>query len=148
MSELRVNVEWQHAGGPFTYDGYDRTHRWSVPGGTPVVASAAPEYFGRAELPNPEQALAAAASSCHMLAFLALAARKRFSVASYRDEASAWLDKNAEGRLAVTRIVLRPKVEFSGEPPSDEALQRLHDQAHHHCFIANSLRSEVVLERR
>ena len=83
-----------------------------------------------------------------MLTFLSLAARKRLVVESYRDEASAWLGKDAEGRLAVTRVVLRPLVEFADEAPSSEVLARLHEQAHKHCFIASSVKSEVVVEPR
>jgi organic hydroperoxide reductase OsmC/OhrA len=148
MSEHRVDVTWERKGGPFEYESFDRTHRWSFPGGGELQASSAAEYHGSAELPNPEQALAVALSSCHMLTFLALAARKRLVVESYRDEASAWLGKDADGRLAVTRVVLRPQIAFSGEPPSPETLARLHEQAHKHCFIANSVRSEVVVEPR
>lgn len=148
MSEHRVDVVWERRGGPFDYESFERTHRWSFPGGPALEASSAPEYKGRADLPNPEQALAVALSSCHMLTFLALAARKRLVVDSYADEASAWLGKDAEGRLAVTRVVLRPRVAFAGEPPASDVLARLHEQAHKHCFIANSVRCEVAVEPR
>jgi organic hydroperoxide reductase OsmC/OhrA len=148
MSEHRVDVTWERQGGPFEYESFDRTHRWSFPGGAGLEASSAPEYNGRADLPNPEQALAVALSSCHMLTFLSLAARKRLVVERYRDEASAWLGKDAEGRLAVTRVVLRPQIEFAGGSPASEVLARLHEQAHKHCFIANSVRTEVVVEPR
>ena len=148
MSEHRVDVAWERNGGPFEYESFDRTHRWSFPGGPQLDASSAPEYHGSADMPNPEQALAVALSSCHMLTFLALAARKRLVVESYRDEATAHLGKDTEGRLAVTRVVLRPRVEFAGEPQPREALARLHEQAHKHCFIASSVRSEVAVEPR
>ena len=148
MSEHRVSVTWDRDGGPFEYESFDRTHRWSFPGGSALEASSAPEYKGRADLPNPEQALAVALSSCHMLTFLSLAARKRLVVESYRDEASAFLGKDAEGRLAVTRVVLRPRIDFAGERPTPEVLARLHEQAHEHCFIANSVRTEVSVEPR
>jgi organic hydroperoxide reductase OsmC/OhrA len=148
MSEHRVDVAWERRGGPFEYESFDRTHRWSFGGGPALEASSAPEYQGRADLPNPEQALAVALSSCHMLTFLSLAARRRIVVESYRDEASAFLGKDGEGRLAVTRVVLRPRIAFAGEPPAPEALARLHEQAHKYCFIANSVRTEVVVEPR
>jgi organic hydroperoxide reductase OsmC/OhrA len=148
MSEHRVDVSWERHGGPFDYESFDRTHTWSFPGGPELRASSAPEYKGSAELPNPEQALAVALSSCHMLTFLSLAARKRLVVERYQDEASAWLGKDADGRLAVTRVVLRPRVEFAGGPPPGEVLARLHEQAHKHCFIASSVKSEVVVEPR
>jgi organic hydroperoxide reductase OsmC/OhrA len=148
MSEHRVDVTWERSGSAFDYESFDRTHRWSFPGGPALEASSAPEYKGRADLPNPEQALAVALSSCHMLTFLSLAARRRLVVESYRDEASAWLGKDAEDRLAVTRVVLRPRVEFAGAPPAPGVLERLHEQAHRHCFIANSVKTEVVVEPR
>ncbi len=148
MSEHRVDVAWERRGGPFEYESFDRTHRWSFPGGPALEASSAPEYKGRADLPNPEQALAVALSSCHMLTFLSLAARKRIAVERYRDEASAFLGKDADGRLAVTRVVLRPRVDFADGPPAPEVLARLHEQAHEHCFIASSVRCEVVVEPR
>jgi organic hydroperoxide reductase OsmC/OhrA len=81
-----------------------------------------------------------------MLTFLALAARRRLVVNRYRDEAVGFMEKNAEGKLAVTRAVLRPAVEFEGTPPSEAELEKLHHLAHEHCFIANSVRTEVTVE--
>jgi organic hydroperoxide reductase OsmC/OhrA len=144
MSEHRFDLRWQRGPGDFTYESYDRTHRWRFGGGVELDASSAPEYLGRAELPNPEEALIAALSSCHMLSFLAIAARQRFAVQSYADAAVGHLEKNAEGKLAITRVELRPNVTFSGEKqPTREQLARMHEQAHHVCFIANSVKTEV-----
>jgi organic hydroperoxide reductase OsmC/OhrA len=95
---------------------------------------------------DPEEALVASASSCHMLWFLSLAQSAGLEVQSYRDEAEGTLAKDERGRIAITRIVLRPEVMFSGAEPSKEALARLHHEAHEKCFIANSLRSEIVVE--
>src|SRR5258706_12765858 len=115
MSEHRARIHWARKGEAFTYGGYARAHRWRFHGGAEVEASAAPEYRGDAALPNPEEALVAALSSCHMLTFLAIAARKRLTVESYEDDAVGHMEKNAEGKLAVTRVELRPRIVFSGE---------------------------------
>ncbi len=144
MSEHRFDLRWERGPHEFKYETYDRTHRWRFGGGVERDASAAPEYLGRAELPNPEEALVAALSSCHMLSFLAIAARQRFAVESYRDAAVGHMEKNADGKLAVTRCELRPSVAFSGEKqPTREQLARMHEQAHHVCFIANSVKTVV-----
>jgi organic hydroperoxide reductase OsmC/OhrA len=98
---------------------------------------------------DPEEAFVAALSSCHLLTFLAIAARRRLVVDDYSDEAIGYLEKNAEGRLAVTRVVLRPRVAFGGAgPPATEELASLHELAHAQCFIANSVRTEVTVEPR
>ena len=144
MSEHRTQIRWAREQAPFTYETYDRTHRWRFGGGAELDASAAPEYRGRAELPNPEEALVAALSSCHMLTFLAIAARKRLTVDSYEDDAVGHMEKNAEGKLAITRVELRPRVRFSGEKkPSAADVAHMHEVSHRECFIANSVRTEV-----
>jgi organic hydroperoxide reductase OsmC/OhrA len=149
MSEHEVRVEWKLGGVGFTPDTYDRTHRWTFGGGVGIEASAAPEYRGRRELPNPEEALVAALSSCHMLTFLALAAGRRLVVERYEDHAVGRLEKNAQGRLAITRATLRPRVVFGGEKrPTADELSRLHHLAHERCFIANSVTTEVSVEPR
>jgi organic hydroperoxide reductase OsmC/OhrA len=144
MSEHRAQVRWARGADPFTYETYDRTHHWRFAGGTELDASAAPEFRGRAELPNPEEALVAALSSCHMLTFLAVAARRRFTVESYQDDAVGHMEKNADGKLAITRVELRPRIRFSGEKqPGAEELAKMHEVSHRECFIANSVRTEV-----
>ena len=149
MSEHAVRVEWELGGVDFAPDAYDRTHRWRFGGGLELEASSAPEYRGRRELPNPEEALVAALSSCHMLTFLALAARRRLVVERYEDEAVGHLEKNAQGRLAITRATLRPRVAFGGEKtPTADEISRLHHLAHEQCFIANSVTTEVTVEPR
>jgi organic hydroperoxide reductase OsmC/OhrA len=149
MSEHEVRVEWRRGAVEFTYESYDRTHSWTFGGGVRIEASGAPEYRGRRELPNPEEALVAALSSCHMLTFLAIAARRRLVVERYDDEAVGHLEKNPQGRLAITRVTLRPRVAFGGEKaPGGEELSRLHHLAHEQCFIANSVTTEVSVEPR
>jgi organic hydroperoxide reductase OsmC/OhrA len=105
-----------------------------------------PKPWSDAAAVDPEEALVAAASSCHMMSFLWAAAKAGFSVASYRDDAEGTLAKNADGRYAITRIALRPKIVFTGKQPSAEALQALHHEAHEECYIANSLKTEIVVE--
>jgi organic hydroperoxide reductase OsmC/OhrA len=95
---------------------------------------------------DPEEALVASASACHMLWFLHLARDSGLEVATYRDEALGTMGKDDRGRMAMTRILLRPEIGFAGEAPGPEALTRLHHEAHERCFIANSLRTEIVVE--
>ena len=147
MSEHRATIAWRRTSGSFDYDAYNREHEWSFEGGVRIPASAAPDFRGKPDHVDPEEAFVAALSSCHMLTFLAIAARKRLVVDAYDDDAVGHLEKNAEGKLAVTRVVLRPRVQFGGDgPPPDDELAQLHDKAHHACFIANSVRTEVTVE--
>jgi organic hydroperoxide reductase OsmC/OhrA len=146
MSEHHAYVSWGREGADFGYESYPRSHAWRFGTGTTIRASAAAEYRGDPGLPNPEEALVAALSSCHMLTFLAIAARRGIVVDAYEDDARGYLEKNAEGRLAVTRVVLRPRIRFAGPPPDAAALAALHEQAHKGCFIANSVKTDVRVE--
>lgn len=150
MSEsFRASVRWQRTSPDFSYETYNRAHEVGFGSGTTVPASSAPGFKGETDRVNPEEQLVGALSSCHMLTFLAVAAKKRFVVESYDDDASGVLDKNADGKLAVTQVVLRPKVVFSGDKvPSAEELGALHELAHKGCFIANSVKTDVVCEPR
>src|SRR5579884_1874603 len=149
MSEYQVAIDWERESEQFTYQEYSRDHLWTFPGGVRVSASAAPDYLGNPGYVNPEEALVAALSSCHMLTFLAIAARKQWMVDAYHDDAVGVLEKNAQGKLAITRVTLRPKITFSGEKrPTPEELKALHEQAHRGCFIANSVTTEVTVESR
>jgi organic hydroperoxide reductase OsmC/OhrA len=106
-----------------------------------------PVPYSVVEAVDPEEALVASASSCHMLWFLSIAAKRGFVVDSYVDEAFGILEKNAEGKLLITRITLRPKVQFSADKlPTADELQSMHHSAHEQCFIANSLKSEIVVD--
>ena len=147
MSEHKVGLEWKRESERFTYDAYNRDHVLTFEGGASVRASAAPAYRGNPALVNPEDALVAALSSCHMLTFLAVAAKKRFIVDRYTDHAVGVLEKNPNGKVAVTRVVLHPRIEFSGPTlPTPKELAELHEQAHGGCFIANSVTTEVTVE--
>ena len=149
MSTHEATISWKREVEPFTYDTYNRGHDWTFGGGAKIRASAAPEFRGDPGSVNPEEALVAALSSCHMLTFLALAARRKLVVESYDDHAAGVLEKNAEGRLAITRVVLRPRVVFGGaEKPDHAALVALHEHAHKGCFIASSVKTEVTVEPR
>jgi organic hydroperoxide reductase OsmC/OhrA len=146
MSEHAVTVHWEGGSAPFTYESYPRDHTLEFGGGARLQASAAPDYHGDPALVNPEDALVAAIASCHMLSFLALAARKRWTVQSYRDAAVGLLAKNEEGNLAVTEVTLRPQIRFSAPEPSPDSVARLHESAHQICFIANSVRTRIRIE--
>jgi organic hydroperoxide reductase OsmC/OhrA len=147
MSEHTVTVTWRRETPTFTYDTFNRDHRWEFGSGSLVHASSAPEFLGNPDLVNPEEALVAALSSCHMLTFLAIAARKRLVVESYSDAAVGFLEKNEAGKLAITRTILRPTVVFSGDQvPTPEELVSLHHKAHENCFIASSVRTVVTVE--
>jgi organic hydroperoxide reductase OsmC/OhrA len=149
MSEHRASIRWTRNDRPFDSEGYSRDHEWTFEGGQRVLGSAAPDYLGNPDGVDPEQALVAALSSCHMLTLLAIAAKKGWVVDDYDDEAVGTLGKNAEGRMAVTRVVLRPRIAFvEGHAPDAEALTRLHESTHRNCFIASSVKTEVVVEPR
>ncbi len=147
MSEHRARIEWRHAGGEFGYETYGRNHEWTFANGAVVEASAAPAFLGDDSRVDPEEAFVASLASCHMLTFLAVAARKRLSVESYTDDAVGVLEKNEDGKLAVTVVRLRPRVVFSADSePSPEVLEKLHEVAHRECFLANSVRTDIRVE--
>jgi organic hydroperoxide reductase OsmC/OhrA len=143
MSEHKATVRWNRDGKDFAYKTYSRDHAWSL-NGNEVPASATPAYLGNPDRVDPEAAFVAALSSCHMLTFLALAASKGFVVDSYEDNAVGHLEKNAAGKMAVTRVELRPEIKFGGtKAPAPADLDWLHDKAHKECFIANSVTTDV-----
>ena len=145
MSEHHARVEWQRKSTDFTYATYNREHEWQFTAAK-VQASAAKEYRGDANCVNPEEALVAALSSCHMLTFLAVAAKRKLPLDVYTDDAVGVLEKNAAGKLAITRVTLRPKVVWSaGVTVSAEDLAKMHHDAHEGCFIANSVKTEVTV---
>lgn len=147
MSEHRATVRWQNSAATLDYDRFSRDHTWQVKEGRLAVpASAAPDYLGSRDAIDPEDALVAALASCHMLTFLAIAARRRLVVLDYRDAAQGWLEANAEGQLAVTRVELRPVVRFApGTELSAADHGKLHEKAHRGCFIANSVKTAVTV---
>ena len=149
MSEHTATIIWKKESQEFTYETYNRGHLWKFDAGIEVKASATPAYLGNADRVDPEEAFVASLSSCHMLTFLALACKKRFVVETYEDEAVAHVEKNPEGKLAITRVVLRPRIAFSGEKvPTAQEIEQLHHNAHEYCFIANSVKASVAVEPR
>ena len=149
MSNFSIGLAWRRATPDFDLKTFDRGHVWSLGGGQTVQGSSAPDYSGDPNKSNPEEALLAALSSCHMLTFLTVAALKKLVVESYEDNPVAELGKNDKGKLMVVRLTLRPKVVFGGETiPDDEAVWALHRKAEENCFIGNSLLSRVGLEPR
>jgi organic hydroperoxide reductase OsmC/OhrA len=151
MGEHKAVVVWERGGAAFLEQKYSRGHRWLFDGGLEVPASSSPDVvkppLSVVAAVDPEEALIASLSSCHMLWFLALASKRGFVVDSYRDEAVGALGKDERGRTAMVRVTLRPRVTFAGEKrPTGEDVAAMHHEAHEKCFIANSVKSEVVCE--
>lgn len=147
MAEYRTNLIWKPESEDFSYKNYSRTHKWIFGGGQEVTASAAPEFLGKSEFVNPEEGFAASLGSCHLLTFLAIASFKKYSIKSYTDECVAIVEKNENGKQAVTKVFLRPKVEFYGDSlPDSEEIEKMHHKAHNECFISNSVLTEVIVE--
>jgi organic hydroperoxide reductase OsmC/OhrA len=149
--EYRATVKWRREGdAKFTDQRYSRGHTWTFDGGITVPGSSSPLSvrlpYSVAEAVDPEEALVAALSSCHMLTFLYVAAKQGFVVDSYADDAVGEMTKNEHGKLWVSRIVLSPAIAFTGEKRlTPEQLDELHHLAHEECYIANSIKSEVVV---
>jgi len=151
MSTYTAQVSWERNGQVFTDNRYSRKHLWRFDGGIEIVASASPHVvplpFSTGEAVDPEEAFVVSLSSCHMLWFLSLSAKEGFRIDSYEDKAAGWLEKNANGKLAITKVVLRPAVKFSGTNiPSRSEIEELHHKAHQECFIASSVRTDVRCE--
>jgi organic hydroperoxide reductase OsmC/OhrA len=147
VSEHRAEVSWRREGGAFDYDNFDRRHRIGFDDGRVVLAGdAAADYGGRGGAgADPEALFAASLAACHMLSFLAVAARMRIVVEAYADAPSAFVENDNEGRLAVTRVVLKPRVTFAGEV-APARLAQLHELAHRNCFVARAVKADVVIE--
>ena len=145
MSQHVVDVSWSRGEHEFTYQSYSRDHTWTFDGGDTVTASANPAYLGSEAAVDPEEAFVAALASCHMLTFLAIAAKKRFVVNSYDDHAVGVLAKNEAGRLAITKVTLSPRIAFAGAEPDATTLDQMHHLAHDQCFIANSVTTQVTV---
>lgn len=146
MSDLAIDLHWQRKERDFRPGQYSAAHRVSYGPSVDIDVDAAPDWGGDPANTNPEQALAAALSSCHMMTFLALAAKAGWPVAGYADHAVAHLGKNSRGQMSVTRIDLHPVVRFDpGFSVADEALVQMQDRAHRYCFIANTLADSVEI---
>lgn len=145
METFSINLQWKNDKEDFVYEQYSRRHTIQFNDQQKVEVSAAPTYLGDSDRCNPELLFAASISSCHMLTFLALAAKIGFHVESYEDDAVAFLEKIDKSRSAVSEVVLHPVVKFLGTPPDQERLVSLHDVAHHNCFIAQSVKTKISI---
>lgn len=151
MSKYTATVSWKRDDAPFLDNKYSRAHVWQFDGGLKIPASSSPHVvpvpMSNEAAVDPEEAFIASLSSCHMLWFLFIAAEKGFTIDEYRDDAVGVLAKNAEGKIAITEVTLRPHVSFGGEAgPNADELKAMHDKAHDKCFIANSVSSVVRFE--
>ena len=144
MAEHRIALSWERGDAPFTYDAYPRNHAITFKNGPPVIFSASPAYKGDADKGDPEDMLLAALSSCHMLSFLAIAAKKKVTVDSYQDDAVGFL-QNDNGKWWLARVTLRPKVNSDADAA---LLAEIHHLAHEACFIANSVKTQIDIEPR
>jgi len=147
MATYGCTVAWSRGGAPFTDRRYSRAHQWRFDGGAVVPGSSSPHsvrvpYSDPAAV-DPEEALVAAVSSCHMLWFLSLAAQRGIVVDRYRDAAEGRMGEFAGGQRGIVEVVLRPEVTVAGAPPPDGEIDALHDEAHERCDIAHSIRGEV-----
>ena len=145
MSKHAARIVWRRESPDFSYDSYNRSHRWEFESGLCLAATAAEEFLGTPDGVDPEEPFVAAISSCHMLTFLAICARKRIIVDSYEDNAVGHLEEIGKSRLAVTRVRLDPVIVFGGETPDAETIRKLHHQSHEDCFIANSVTTEIIV---
>jgi len=151
MSSHDADIQWQRGDQDFASGRYSRGHLWRFDGGAEVPGSSSPHVV---PLPwsdpagvDPEEAFVASLSSCHMLWFLSIAAQRGYCVDSYRDHATGVMRRNTRGKMAMSRVTLRPEVVFAGPlQPDRPALDALHHAAHDECFIANSVLTEVVCE--
>ena len=149
MSSHKAVLNWERGDASFGYKEYPRDHSWNFPegGNQTVKASAAPDYLGSADCVDPEEAFTAALTSCHMLTFLALASFGGFVVDRYEDEAEGFLEKAEDGKPWLAKVVMHPKITFSGDKqPDGDQIAKLHEKSHHECFLARSVKTEISWE--
>jgi organic hydroperoxide reductase OsmC/OhrA len=151
VASYTATIRWARGEHRFVDNRYSRAHTWTFDGGAVVPGSSSPHVVpvpgSDPRAVDPEEAFVASLSSCHMLWFLSIAAKRGFRVDDYVDEATGTMARNASGKLAMTRVVLRPRVAFSGEPtPRRDEIDAMHHEAHAECFIANSVKTEVACE--
>jgi organic hydroperoxide reductase OsmC/OhrA len=152
MSEYFVRVAWhrqEHES--FIDNQYSRGHEWSFDGGVTVPASSSPHVvplpYSNESNVDPEEAFVAALSSCHMLFFLSIAAKRKLIIDEYVDNPVGIMEQDGDGRISITRVRLRPEIKFTVDSkPTFEQLEKMHHQSHEQCFIANSVKTEVTTE--
>jgi organic hydroperoxide reductase OsmC/OhrA len=150
MSEHKAIVRWQRTGPNFLRGQYSREHTWTFDGGLTIPASPSPSVvpapWSNPANVDPEEAFVASVSSCHLLTFLYLASRQGFQIDSYEDEAIGVMTKNEKGVPWISTITLRPRIAYAGDKrPTPEDEHHLHHLAHDQCFIANSIKTDVVV---
>lgn len=146
MNELSIKLYWQRSEAELAPGKYTNSHSIMYNDQNKLIVDAAPDWGGSIEHTNPEQALAAALSSCHMMTFLALSAKAKWPVLSFSDHAIAHLGKNSKRQMSVTQIDLHPDVTFDeGFSVDEENLKKMHERAHNYCFIANTLADSVTV---
>ena len=144
MSKISIDLIWNLNKGEMSPGKYSNQHEIIFTPNMKIIADSAPDWRGSELNSNPEQTLAASLSSCHMMTFLALAAKMKWPVISYKDKAIATLGKNSKGQMSVTKLELNPRIEFSNKFTVDaNEMKKVQDRAHRYCFIANSLSDEV-----
>ena len=151
MSTYTATIRWKRSGaGDFAKGQYSRAHSWEFDGGVTVPASPSPHVvpapWNDPNAVDPEEAFVASLSSCHMLFFVDFARRAGFVIDEYVDEAEGVLEKRGDGKTAMTRITLRPRVTWGGNAPDEAAIADLHHRAHDACFIANSVLSQIEVQ--
>lgn len=152
MSEYFAKINWvRDSSESYVDNKYSRGHEWIFDGGVVVQASSSPHvvplpYSVEANV-DPEEAFVASLSSCHMLFFLSIAAKRKYVIDSYVDNAVGTMEKDSDGKISMTKVILKPHVKFSGDKqPTMEQLEKMHHQAHEQCFIANSVKTEIFTE--
>ena len=152
MSTYTAKISWKNdAPDTFTKNRYTRGHTWSFDGGLEIPASSSPHAvrvpFSVEAAVDPEEAFVAAVSSCHMLEFLWIAAKREFPIDSYEDNAVGEMTTSMDGKQFISKVTLNPEIEWSGETrPTSEEIADMHHAAHEGCYIANSIKSEVVVK--
>jgi organic hydroperoxide reductase OsmC/OhrA len=151
MSRYTASVRWTRGGAKFTDSRYSRRHAWRFDGGAEVAGSSSPHSvplpYSDAAAVDPEEAFVAAISSCHMLFFLSLAAKRGHRIDDYVDDAEGFLEKDSDGLMSMTRVILHPHVVWSSDTrPSADDIAAMHDEAHHLCYIANSVKAKIGCE--
>ena len=144
MFSYFFKLDWQKQTETFDYFSFNRNHKITYRNGVEQEVSAAPEFQGDKQLINPEEQLGSALASCHLLSFLFVCSKENIVVKSYEDSVEVKLERLERGKMFVSTIVLNPKVEFENEV-SLMKHQELHQKAHEVCFIANSIKSEVIV---
>ena len=151
MSTYTATIQWQRTSNAFAQNEYSRKHEWTFDGGISVPASASPEIvpepFSDPAAIDPEEAFIASLSSCHMLWFLSITSREGYIVDDYTDQVQGKMEKNQEGKLAITQVILQPVVRFGGnQRPNQSVFDELHHRAHQRCYIAHSVRTAITID--